>query len=116
MKRRLATRGGILLPALLALGLTAGCGGNAEVSIVQPNDTPSVSGVVELPSGTIGSATSLLSRFASLIVARAEALMGVAPAPGAPVDVTRYSNDDILAGDQVGSVEIGSTTTNADGR
>ena len=36
MKRRLATRGGILLPALLAL-VIAGCGGDAEVSIVRPD-------------------------------------------------------------------------------
>jgi len=116
MKRRLATRGGILLPALLALAMYAGCGGDAEVSVVRPNTSPDVAGVVELPAGVASNSDGFLWRFASLIIARAEALVGVVPAPNAPVEVTRYTQDDILNNDTIGSVVIGSTVTNQDGR
>ena len=116
MKRRLATRGGILLPVLLALVMQTGCGGDAEVSIVKPDNSPDVAGVVELPSGATANAAGFFARFASLIIARAEALVGVGPAANADVEVTRLTQEDILNGAQIGTTLVGSTTTGSDGR
>jgi len=95
MKRRLATRGGILLPAfVLALMLQAGCGGDAEVTIVDENDTPDVAGVLLLPDGS----------------------GGTAPTDDTQVIVTRITGQEIQEGDEVGATVIGDQFTDAAGR
>ena len=82
MKRRLVTGGGILWPLVLGVAILAGCGGDAEVSIVQRGQM--VDGTVSLPQGSAQLAPNLLQRFASLVVSTADALMthehGIIPA------------------------------------
>ena len=115
MKRRLVTGGGILWPVLLSLALLAGCGGDAEVTIVQPGGN-TVTGTVFLPAGSAQSQPSLLQQFASLIESTAEAISGsTVPVAGVTVNATALLQSDIQDGASVGGLLIASADTDDTG-
>jgi len=79
MVRRLTKLSISLLPVLGFLALTAGCGGDSSVGVSLPPKPPpagpAVTGKVELPNGKVGQLhTSVLERFAKLVVSTAVAL------------------------------------------
>ncbi|MFQ5668055.1 MAG: cohesin domain-containing protein, partial [Candidatus Binatia bacterium] len=92
MVRRLAAVSVQLIPVLLYVAVTAGCGGNASSTFKEPPPPPppgpAVSGVVLLPNGQLALRhSSLVDRFAALAVRVAHALTGNVKRVGRNVEV-----------------------------
>ncbi len=115
MKRRISVRSGIFLSLLLSAAMLAGCGGDSEVTVVQPIPV-TVSGQVQLPPASLAQAPSWIRRIAEIVVARAEALMGIAPAPNVEVDAVGATDSDLISPEATGVLQpVGVTLTDADG-
>ena len=87
--------------ALLAAMVLGSCGGNGGLKLEDTDTGPEVRGLVSLPNGRLASAPGALERFASVLIARVEALTGNAePASKVRVDLVRLTNSDVLTGTQ----------------